>query len=214
MARVVVLGGTGFAGAAIVKEAAERGHDVVSVSRSAPSDAPAGVRVVAGSVLEPAVLDQALTGAEVVIETVSPRGDMVGRVEGLVDDLVERAAADGFRLGVIGGASSLLVAEGGPTLLEAHPVPPEILPEVQTGIDLKDRLERAPEGVDWFYVSPAQVFGAWAQVPDTGSYRLGEDVLIRDEDGTSAISAGDLAKAVVDEIEQPRYRRRRFHVAH
>ena len=48
----------------------------------------------------------------------------------------------------------------------------------------------------------------------TGTYRLGDDVLITDENGDSEISAADLALAVLDEIEHPAHRRRRFHVAH
>lgn len=46
MTRITVLGGTGYAGAHIVRIAAERGHEVVSFSRSEPaSDARvSGVR--------------------------------------------------------------------------------------------------------------------------------------------------------------------------
>jgi putative NADH-flavin reductase len=50
--------------------------------------------------------------------------------------------------------------------------------------------------------------------PDTGRYRLGRDILLRDEEGRSVISAADLARAVVDEIEAPAHRRARFTVAH
>ena len=48
----------------------------------------------------------------------------------------------------------------------------------------------------------------------TGAYRRRDDVLITDENGDSEISAADLALAVLDEIEHPTHRRRRFHVAH
>jgi len=118
------------------------------------------------------------------------------------------------RLGVLGGASSLLVSEGGPRLFDTGQPPPEVLPEIQTGLDVLETLRQAPESLDWFYVSPPADFGAWAPAPETGAYRLSEDVLLTDESGKSTISAADLAVAVVDEIEQPRYRRRRFHAAH
>jgi putative NADH-flavin reductase len=77
-----------------------------------------------------------------------------------------------------------------------------------------ETLKTAPETLDWFYVSPAAEFGAWVDAPETGAYRLSEDVLLTDANGVSKISGADLALAVVDEIEQPRYRRRRFHAAH
>jgi uncharacterized protein len=214
MARISVLGGTGYGGEAVVREAARRGHEVSAFSRRPPAEPVDGVTYVTGSLLEPDLLQRSVQEADVVFEALSPRGDMQGKVEGIVDDLVRLADAAGVRLGVLGGASSLLVSEGGPRLFDLGETPPEVLPEVQTGLALLDTLRQAPETLDWFYVSPPAEFGAWVPAPVTGAYRLGEDVLLTDENGKSVISADDLAAAVVDEIEQPRYRRRRFHVAH
>lgn len=214
VARISVLGGTGYAGGAIVAEAARRAHEVTSVSRHAPEQRLAGVDYVLGSALDPDVLERVVRGYDVVIEAVSPRGDMAGKVEGLVDRLIELASAEGVRVGVIGGASSLLVAEGGPRLFDLSDPPPAVRPEIETGMALLERLREVPEPLDWFYVSPPETFGAWVPAPDTGSYRLSDDILLRDAEGTSTISAADLARAVLDEIEQPAHRRRRFHVAH
>ncbi|MGO1775881.1 MAG: NAD(P)H-binding protein, partial [Agrococcus casei] len=74
MTKITVLGATGFAGSSIAKEAASRGHEVTVVSRSAAD--LAGTRAVQGSVLDSAVLADALDGAEVVVGSLSPRGDM------------------------------------------------------------------------------------------------------------------------------------------
>lgn len=214
MARISVLGGTGYGGAAVVREAARRGHTVTSYSRRPPEEPVDGVRYETGSLLDTDVLERSVRDADVVFEAVSPRGDMQGRVEGLVDDLIRLADEAGVRLGVLGGASSLLVSEGGPRLFDTGQPAPEVLPEIQTGLAVLEELRQAPESLDWFYVSPPAEFGAWAPAPETGSYRLSDDVLLTDESGKSTISAADLAVAVVDEIEQPRYRRRRFHAAH
>jgi len=216
MARIHVLGGTGFAGAAVVAEGVRRGHEVTSFSRGAPSTPVEGAAYVSGSLLEDEMVQQAVTDADVVFETISPRGDMAGRLEGVVADLIAAADRAGVRLGVLGGASSVLVAEGGPRLFDVtvDDLPAEVLPEVRTGLALLDALRAAPESLDWFYVSPAQEFGAWFPQEVTGSYRISDDVLLTDADGRSAISAADLAVAVLDEIERPQHRRRRFHVAH
>ena len=214
MARITVLGGTGYGGGAVVREAARRGHTVTSYSRRPPEQPVDGVTYVTGSLLDRELLAQSVRDADVVFEAVSPRGDMQGKVEGLVDELIRLAEKAGVRLGVLGGASSMLVSEGGPRLFDVAETPPEVLPEVQTGLDVLAALEQAPETLDWFYVSPAAQFGAWVQAPVTGAYRLSDDVLLTDENGVSTISGADLAAAVVDEVEQPRYRRRRFHVAH
>ncbi|HEV7186633.1 MAG TPA: NAD(P)H-binding protein [Blastococcus sp.] len=214
MARISVLGGTGYGGGAVVREAARRGHSVTSYSRRPPEQPVDGVTYVTGSLLDADLLAQSVRDAEVVFEALSPRGDMQGRVEGIVDELIRLAGEGGLRLGVLGGASSVLVSEGGPRLFDTAETAPEVLPEVQTGLDVLETLRQAPDTLDWFYVSPAASFGAWVDAPETGAYRRSGDVLLSDENGVSQISGADLALAVVDEIEQPRYRRRRFHVAH
>lgn len=214
MARIKVLGGTGFAGAAVVREAVGRGHQVTSYSRRPPSEPVEGVEYVTGSLLDSDLLASTVADADVVFETMSPRGDMQGRLEEIVDQLIRLADDAHVRLGVLGGVSSMLVSEGGPRLFDVSEQQPEVLPEIKTGMALLEALQNAPETLDWFYVSPAATFGAWNPQRVTGQYRISEDVLITDEEGESSISGADLAKAVVDEIEQPRYHRRRFHVAH
>jgi putative NADH-flavin reductase len=214
MARIKVLGGTGFGGDAVVREAVRRGHTVTSYSRRAPNEPVDGATYVTGSVLDPALLAQTVEDADVVFETLSPRGDRAGQVEGVVDELVRLADAAGVRLGVLGGVSSVLVEEGGPRLFDVSDIQDEVRPEIETGLHLLEALQQAPESLDWFYVSPAQEFGSWLPQHVTGEYRVSDDVLLKDENGTSEISAADLALAVLDEIEQPRYHRRRLHVAH
>lgn len=212
MARIAVLGGTGYGGAAVVAEAAKRGHTVTSYSRSEPVDRVDGVRYVTGSVLDEAVLADTVRDEDVVFVSLSPRGDMVGRVEGVVERLANLADAAGVRLGVLGGVSSLLLEPGGPRVYDAHPPAAEVKSEVDTGLALLAALQQAPASLDWFYVSPPLEFGAWVPVPETGGYRLSDDVLLTAPDGSSRIGAADLALAVVDEIEQHAHPRRRFHV--
>ncbi len=212
MARITVLGGTGYAGAALVAEARRRGHDVTALSRTTPTAPVEGVDYVEGSVLDAEVLERVVEGRDVVVSALAPRGDMAGRVEGVVADLVSRLAGTQTRLGYVGGASSLLVEEGGPRLWDVtqEHMPAEVKPEVQTGLDALEMLQDSPESLDWFYVSPPQDFGSWLGTPSKGEYVLGGDVLLKDADGASTISADDLAIAIVDEVEQPRHRRGRF----
>lgn len=216
MARITVLGGTGYAGAAIVAEAARRRHEVTAVSRTAPTDPAAGVTYETGSVTDGAVLDRVLASRDVVISALSARGDMAGRLDDVLRELARRLDGSGTRLGHIGGASSLHVEEGGPTLWDTthEHVPAEVRPEIESGMRILAELRATPETLDWFYVSPPEQFGAWVPAPATGSYRLGRDVLLRNAGGESIISAADLAVAVVDEIETPAHHRARFTVAH
>ena len=70
---VTVLGATGATGRQLVPVLLDRGHTVTAVVRD-PARAPAGVRVVAGDVRDPAVLAAAVAGADAVVSVLGPRG--------------------------------------------------------------------------------------------------------------------------------------------
>lgn len=213
MARIVVLGGTGYAGRHIVAEAVSRGHAVIAISRSAPTDPVAGAAYVQGSALDLAPLGDAFTGADAVVSALSPRGDMADRALEALSNVVDRVAGTETRLGVVGGAGGSLVAPGGPRLFDEG-FPEEYKHEAQVGIDSLALLEESDAGVDWFFIHPAEVFGPWAEGERTGHYRDGGDVIVRDADGKSYISGADFAVAVVDEIEQGNHHRERFTVGY
>ena len=216
MARITVLGGTGYTGAAVVAEAAKRGHEITSVSRTVPPNRIQGVNYVIGSVLDDDVLNTALPGRDVVYSALAPRGDMAGKLEGFVEVLISRLAGTPTRLGYTGGASSLHTEVGGPRLWEVTKdhLPAEVKPEIETGITVYTSFQESPESLDWFFVSPPADYGAWLNTPDKGTYVLGGDVQLKDPDGNSTISAADLAIAVVDEIETPTHHRARFTAIH
>ena len=56
MSRIVVIGGTGYAGSAIVAEAAARGHEVTALSRSLPADRIEGVDYIQGDATDETTL--------------------------------------------------------------------------------------------------------------------------------------------------------------
>lgn len=217
MARITVVGGTGYAGAHIVIEAAGRGHEVTAVSRTVPApDAQVdGVTYVAADVTDPDAVAAAVDGADVVVAALSPRGDMAGKVRGAEAALATAAAQAGARLGVIGGAGSLHVAPGGPRLVDTDEFPAAFKDEALELTAVLGDLQSTDDALDWFFLSPAVNFGAYAPGERTGSYRVGDDDLpVADADGTSAISGADLAIAVVDEIETPAHHRARFTVGY
>lgn len=63
-----VLGGSGVLGGAVIAAATAAGHDVVAVSRSAPTSLPPGVRHVVADVTTGQGLAEAFAGATVVID--------------------------------------------------------------------------------------------------------------------------------------------------
>ena len=212
MATIVVLGGTGYTGANIVREAASRGHHVVSVSRSEPKERVQGVTYHVGAAEEAAPL--VIPGSDAVVATLSPRGDMAGRLVEVYGELARLSAEAGARYLQIGGFSSLRPSAGAPRFVEGD-VPEQFRGEALEGEATRAMLaERSPADLDWVFVSPAGGYGAWAAGERTGTYRVGGEVALVDADGGSNISGGDLAAAVVDEIENPVHHREHIGVAY
>jgi putative NADH-flavin reductase len=213
MARISVFGGTGYAGSNIAREAARRGHQVTSVSRTLPDEQTDGVTYVQGSLLDPTDRTKALDGADVVVVAAAPRGDMAETLRGGIAALAVEAAEAGVRLGAIGGAGALQVTEGGPRLFDGEDFPAEYKPESLTMLAVLGDLQ-ATEGLDWFYVRPPAMFGAFNPGEARGTYRVGGQVLLSDEHGVSDIGGADFGAAIVDEIETPAHRRTPFTVAY
>ena len=214
MTRITVIGGTGYAGSAIVAEAARRGHEVTSVSRSVPEQQVEGVRYETGSVLDADVRARAVAGADVVVSSLSPRGELDGRIVEADREIATLAAEHGARLIVVGGFSSLRLEEGAERQADTGQLPPEFAAEaLQMHAVLLELLDR-PEGLDWTFVSPAMLFGAYAPGEALGRYRVGGDVAVYDAEGNSAISGADFALAIVDEVETPAHGREHINVAY
>ena len=214
MSTIVIFGGTGYAGGNIAREAASRGHQVISYSRTAPAEQAEGVEYRTGSLTDDAVLAQAATDADDLV--VATHGADVGGSP-LVDHVARLTAAaieHGARLSFVGGAGSLHVTKGGPRLVDTPDFHDDWKPEALSHAKVLDALRAGPEELDWFYVSPAALFGSFAPGETTGRYRLGGDELVTDAEGNSEISGTDFALAFVDEIEQGKHRRQRFTVAH
>lgn len=212
--RAVVFGASGYSGANITAELIGRGIDVVGVARDT-AKVPAGAIAAAGDVTDAAFVARTVEGADVIVSalpTAAPSGEGVDLPTSL-EALVVGARESGARLGVVGGAGSLLVAEGGPKLVDTPSFPDAVKPIAQEHDRALDYL-RTVEDVDWFYLSPAASYGSFNPGERRGTYRTSGDLLLTDADGNSEISGADYAKALVDEIVAPAHRRTRFSVAY
>jgi putative NADH-flavin reductase len=201
--KVAVIGGTGRAGSRIVEELARRGHQVTALARH-PDKAPklAGVTAKAADAHDAGALTEALKGHDVVVSALR-------FLDATPAEVIAAVKASGVpRYLVVGGASSLL--SGGQRLFDSPHFPEAYKPEAGAGIAFLDALKAEPE-LDWSYLSPSMVFDGDER---TGKFRLGGDELLTPAEGMSRITFPDFAIAMVDEIETPRHRRRRFTVGY
>jgi uncharacterized protein len=110
---------------------------------------------------------------------------------------------------VVGGAGSLEVAPGR-ALVDTPTFPATARPEASKGRDFLNLL-RGERDLDWTMLSPSALFAPGAR---TGKFRLGGDQLLTAADGKSSVSMEDYAIALLDEVEKPQHRRRRFTVGY
>jgi hypothetical protein len=81
MSTIAVIGGTGYAGSSIVREAAARGHHVISLSRSLPTDPVDGVTYGKGSAVTanaPENLDWLFVSPAAAFGAFTPQGEPRG----------------------------------------------------------------------------------------------------------------------------------------
>jgi uncharacterized protein len=204
--KIVVFGGTGNVGTAVVAEAAARGHEVVAVSRHAPqAELPAGATWQAGDAGDAASVRALTADADAAVTAFGP-----SRVPG-EDPQAYVATLFGFldalgakRVVVIGGAGSLEAAPG-VRLLDTPEFPAEYKAESSAAADALAQLRTADVAAEWAYLSPAPVIGPGER---TGSYRISDET-----PAGTFISFADFAIALVDELEQPAHTRARWTVA-
>lgn len=201
--KIAVIGATGRAGREITAELARRGHEVSAIARH-PGSALISplVKPVAGDIADPEGMAPLLAGHDAVVSAVHFLDSDPAKLVSAV-----RAAGVGRYL-VVGGAASLEVAPG-KKLIDQPNFPKEYESEAHAGIAFLDYL-RGVDDLDWTFLSPAALL---FEGPRLGTFRLGEDELVANAEGSS-ISFADYAIALVDEIEHPRHVRRRFAVGY
>jgi putative NADH-flavin reductase len=214
--KIIVYGGGGNIGSRIVAEAVARGHRVTVVERNPKEgSAPAGVTLIKGDVFDTAQVAKDIAQQDVVVSAVAvrptPTRDFYVRLVKSVVDAQRSVKGVKPRFMIVGGASSLEVAPG-KRLVDSLPptLPDGVKNEILSMVDALDYL-RTVSDTPWTFFSPAQNIAAGSR---TGKFRIGGDQLLKDEHGESRISYEDYAVALLNEIETPHYKNKRFTVAY
>ncbi len=199
---ITVIGATGMVGARLVTEANARGHRVTAAARN-PGSYPRGgtITPLALDARDPEQLAAALHGTDGAILAVRPAPGHEHTLAPLTTGVLDAAARAGIRLVVIGGAGPLR-SPGEPDRLVAEDptyVPPAWRAVAAASTDQLRACERHAEAA-WSYLSPPALLEPGRR---TGTYVRGTTTLLVGPDGTSRITAEDLAVAALDELERP-----------
>ncbi len=127
-----------------------------------------------------------------------------------IQEAVKRAGVKRFI--IIGGAGSLEIAPG-VQLVDTPEFPAEYKAGSTAARDYLNILRKEKE-LDWTFFSPAILMSPGTSGQRRGHYRTALDNPVFDEKGQSILSVEDLAVAIADEVERPRFVRQRFTAAY
>lgn len=207
---LALIGSTGFVGSKVLKEALSRGHQVTAISRdpSKITTSGNGLTPLPVDIFNPQALSAALAGHDAVISAYNSGWSNPNLYQdfkrGYASILSAAKEAKVPRLLVVGGASSLVLPDGR-RVFDVY-IPEDFKRAVIGAMELLDDLKKEQE-LNWVFLSPP------IDLTDgdrTGAYRIGTDAPVTDAQGKSAITTGDLASVILDEIENPRFIRQRF----
>ena len=201
--KIAVIGATGSVGSRLVTEALRRGHEVTAIARHADKLAPQPRLAIRDGDVNDSSVSALLKGHDAVISSTRFENTDPCKVIAAVK------AAGVPRLLVVGGAGSLEVAPG-KALVDTPEFPEAYKREALPGRDFLNAL-RGEHDLNWTFLSPAAIFAPGER---TGKFRVGGDQLLVAADGESKISQEDFAIAMIDEVETPRHKRRRFTVGY
>jgi putative NADH-flavin reductase len=213
--KLALIGATGFVGKAVLNEALQRGYDVTAIARDPQKVDAASDKLTlkAADVFDTNSLAIVLKGHDAVVSAYNAGwtnpdlyNDFVKGSEA-IQQAVKQAGVK--RLLVVGGAGSLYAAPG-LQLVDSPQFPAEWKAGATAARDYLNTLKKENE-LDWTFLSPAINLHPGER---TGKFRLGTDEPVFNEKGVHEISVEDLAVAILNELENNQFVKRRFTVGY
>jgi putative NADH-flavin reductase len=207
--KIGIIGASGKAGRLIAAEASLRGHEVKAFVRKGKKLAGKNYTVVEKDLFSLEASD--FDSLDAVVNAFGTAFDPASAIQHQtsMEHLIKVfETLPNIRLLIVGGAGSLYSDKSKKSLvLESIPAEWRAIPENMAAAF--EKLKKSH--VNWTYFSPAVNFDAEGR--RTRSYTTDYDVAAVNNAGESYISYRDYAFAMVDEIEQKKYEKRRFTAA-
>ena len=212
--KITILGAGGNIGQRIVKEANARNHELNLISSKSLSffglENKANANAQKIDIFDTEKLTEAFKDSDVVISSYAPPADNNMLLVEASQALVNAAKAAGTKLITVGGAGSLKVDEE-TLLVDASFFPQEYVPIAKAHLETLEKVYRPETTAEWVSVSPAAYIFEGTR---TNQFRVGQDQLLTNEKGESAISMEDFAVGILNEVESPQFSKQRFSLAY
>jgi len=214
--KVAIIGATGFLGSLLVKEFANRRHEITAIARNPSEDVPANVKTVKADIFDTAAIAEILKGHDAVVSAYNPGWTNPN----IYDDFMKGSASlqnavkqSGVKRYItVGGAGSLFVAPG-VQAVDGPDFPKDIYPGASAARDYLNIIKEEKD-LDWVFFSPAFEMHPGITTGRTGKYRLGLENPVFDENNRSILSGEDVAVVLADEVENPKHHQQRFTAAY
>jgi putative NADH-flavin reductase len=208
---IALIGATGFVGSAVLNEALNRGHKVTAIARDTSKIAVKNdnLTVVIADVYDTEALVKVLTGHDAIVNTFNAGWTNPNLYDDFIkgsESIQQAVKLSGVkRLLVVGGAGSLEIAPG-VQLVDTPQFPAEWKTGATAARDYLNIIKKEND-LDWTFLSPAIHLHPGAR---TGVFRLGSDQPVFDADHKSEITVEDMAVAIINELEQNQFIKKRF----
>jgi uncharacterized protein len=209
--KIALIGATGFVGTAVLKEALNRGHKVTAIARNTAKieTVNENLTIKQADAYNSDDLATSLAGNDAVINSFNSGWGNPNIYADFIkgSESIQKAtkAAGVKRLLIVGGAGSLEIAPG-KQLVDTPEFPAEWKSGALAARDYLNIIKEETE-LDWTFLSPAIHLHPGER---SGTFRLGTDQPVFDKSGKCDISVEDMAVAIVDELENNEYIKRRF----
>jgi putative NADH-flavin reductase len=209
--KIAIIGATGFVGSAVLNEALNRGYEVTAIARDTTKITVKSEKLtlVTADVYDTEALTKVLKGHDAVVNTFNAGWTNPNLYDDFIkgsESIQEAVKLSGVkRLLVVGGAGSLEIAPG-VQLVDSPQFPAEWKTGASAARDYLNIIKKESD-LDWTFLSPAINLHPGTR---TGAFRLGTDQPVFDADHKSEISVEDMAIAIVDELEQGQFIKKRF----
>ena len=209
--KIALIGATGFVGSAVLNEALNRGHKVTAIARDTSKIAVKNdnLTVVIADVYDTEALVKVVTGHDAIVNTFNAGWTNPNLYDDFIkgsESIQQAVKLSGVkRLLVVGGAGSLEIAPG-VQLVDTPQFPAEWKTGATAARDYLNIIKKEND-LDWTFLSPAIHLHPGAR---TGVFRLGSDQPVFDADHKSEITVEDMAMAIINELEQNQFIKKRF----
>ncbi len=210
--KIGIIGASGKSGLALTKEALKQGYQVVAITRN-PVQMPNlnndnRLTIKKADLTNKSSIKAAVSNIDILISAYGPTIDNPQNLhQQIAKNLITimHECQNIKRLLIVGGAGSLLNNKN-QLLVETSTFPEAWKEQARQQVQALETYRNSD--INWTYFSPSLYYDP--ELPTLGKFKIGNNHLIVNAEGRSELSYGDAAIAIISEIKEQKFIKKRF----